>query len=68
MKITITINLDNDAFRDNAEATRILHRIAEKWIIGWYTSPLIDGTLKNTWPVSDVNGNTVGTLEVENDS
>ena len=59
--INITINTDNAAFGDNPgpEVARILRVMAtrfERTQVAW-----TDG---DEWPVRDVNGNTVGTVEV----
>lgn len=60
MKLTITIEMDNDAFaggRRAAETARILNDI--------HDSIAEDGLkLGYSWPVRDHNGNTVGKAEV----
>lgn len=59
--INITINTDNEAFADHcgSEVARILRVMAtrfERTQVAW-----ADG---DEWPVRDVNGKTVGTVEV----
>jgi hypothetical protein len=56
MKVKITIALDNAAFEDAGELSRVIHETADKAI----NLPLRPGT----WiSVFDINGNKVGKLE-----
>ena len=61
MDIKITINTDNAAFEDypHVEVARILHKMAN--------STESDGCLLcvDNYPVMDINGNTVGLLNVK---
>ena len=61
MKLTLSIDMDNAAFDDSpgAEASRILHRLADK------VGPMeASDALGTTWPLMDINGNKVGRAEV----
>lgn len=62
MKITITINCDNAAFGDDPgpEAGRILARVAREFA-AYGVDKLPPGNLKT---LRDINGNTVGKVEV----
>ena len=58
MKLTIKINMDNEAFEDNASE---VDRILKKYIIGQLADdydPAFDKTLL------DINGNAVGTAKI----
>jgi len=62
MKITITINTDNEAFAccdTGPEVSRILRDLAQIWDYNWGETPTIN--------LRDLNGNTVGKVEVTND-
>lgn len=57
MEITITINTDNDAFADGnleTEVARILNYLAARVKVGGV----------DTYPIKDINGNTVGEMNV----
>ena len=59
MKATIKINMDNDAFqRDPTEVARILRNVAQD-IEDYPTAHFIG--------IMDINGNTVGSFEIEQD-
>lgn len=55
MKLKININLDNAAFEDEGEISRILRQLADK--ISY------DGRIDGG-KIMDVNGNSVGTWEI----
>ena len=61
MQLTININLDNDAFSDPGETNRILRNVGS----------IIEDFNGQPYPfelnLHDSNGNTVGTLKVEED-
>ncbi len=62
MKAKIEINLDNDAFKQSPlELARVLHNLAEdvEYINGVNLGSFIG--------IGDINGNTVGSLEVVED-
>lgn len=61
MQLTLTLTMDNAAFGDNTgrEAARILHKTAV--ILKEYGLPPVGESLK----LLDANGNTVGTVTVE---
>ena len=62
MKVTITINMNNDAFqnREHYELARILNELA-------YT--IVRNFIESGHPVKDLNGNRVGSVEfTETDS
>jgi hypothetical protein len=56
MRVKITIDIDNAAFEDSDELSRVIHETADKAI----GLPLRPGT----WiSIFDINGNKVGKLE-----
>lgn len=59
-KLTVTIEMDNAAFAEDAEAEagRILRGLAERMIRGGFPGEL---------PLRDYNGNTVGRATIEGD-
>ena len=59
MKITVTLNTYNDAMQQPGEVSRIFNQIAD---LTFHIEALNLGTMK----ILDVNGNTVGTLNVQN--
>lgn len=63
MKLTITIESDNDAFAPHpgVELARILRDVARK------IENQNAAQVASTWPLYDVNGNFVGKLKYEND-
>ncbi len=63
MKLTITIQMDNAAFTDNsgAEVARILREFADR------SEDETDSSWDNTYSLRDINGNKVGTAEIETD-
>lgn len=72
MKLTITLNLNNDAFVDNAgaEIERILSVIGESI----NSAPVSDGSpesledaIRQTQSVFDYNGNRVGSYKISED-
>lgn len=66
MKLTITIDCDTAAFEDDAdEAARIVRSIADTMLGGVYCCRDLVG---GSWPVHDVNGNTVGTVAVSDET
>ena len=62
--ITIKINTDNAAFEDPGEIRRVIEETAKKIAnrvgIGWDTGEV--------FTVRDINGNAVGTWQLEEDS
>jgi len=62
MKATLTIQMDNAAFGDdaNSELERILHKLAAQ-----VQERTVDSNLRI--PVMDFNGNKVGSLTIEED-
>ena len=55
MNLKININLDNAAFEDEGEISRILRKLADK--ISY------DGSI-DSGKIIDINGNSVGTWEI----
>lgn len=62
MNITIKINTDNAAFEDDpgAEVARILGKVTGDFLL----NPDI-ATVQHRTPLLDVNGNTIGYIEVK---
>lgn len=62
MHITISIDTSNAAFEDGRELSRILKELAFR-MDGWKGAP----GLNQTFPLYDINGNTVGHFEARED-
>ena len=60
MRYTLTIDLDNAAFEDPAELSRILRMEAARFVMSADAYPHVK-------TVQDVNGNTVGQAEITSD-
>lgn len=61
MKITITVDMDNDAFEDLGELGRILKVLSEFF----YNTGKLKWELKEgSMPLIDINGNKVGDLVI----
>lgn len=56
MKIIITLSTDNAAFEDDCEVSRILRELARNWE---------DYRNGNRSKLMDINGNAVGTVDIE---
>lgn len=63
MKVKITINTENAVFDNHAgsEVARILRKIASD--TERMTNPMENGFWG--WPLADINGNTVGKVEIK---
>lgn len=57
MKLSVTLSLDNAAFDDSGEASRILKDVADSLILSGVYVGL-------RFPIHDINGNNVGTMRV----
>lgn len=53
-KFEMSVNLDNSAFEDNGELSRILREVADK----------IDRLRSYPFTIRDINGNSVGKADV----
>ena len=64
MKATLTIQMDNAAFGDTPELElgRIFRALAD-----YLFDPVLEGLAGIRLPVQDSNGNTVGSLTIEED-
>lgn len=61
MTFNLTVNMDNDAFQDHAELSRIIRKLCETYV-------LLDAVRGKepdpTGKLMDSNGNTVGSWEI----
>lgn len=60
MQLTISFNCENDAFQDgqhDLETARILRDVANDIEVGCY--------YEGTTPVRDINGNTIGSINIQ---
>jgi hypothetical protein len=64
MRITITIDTENDAFTDDprAEVARVLHELAYR--VDGVHKPVIYCNAGDDDTVRDINGNTVGAVTI----
>jgi len=62
MKLTLTIQMDNDAFRDRGEAARILRELAT-----YLETNVQGGSMDDGQGLRDSNGNTVGEWMISED-
>ena len=63
MKLRVTINLGNDAMRTGRNVSDALREVATR--VSVFEDGPIDAAVVEDIKVKDVNGNTVGTVEVE---
>mgnify|MGYP001581700102 CR=1 FL=1 len=62
MKCKIEISMNNAAFEDSGELARILNKAAE--LVSGDPETMMDGSV----PLRDINGNTVGYIEIDEEA